>query len=190
MRHSVKHKVVSIGKTLEDRELKQQKAKILVLLNKDSSLVAATLRLLESGTVQKMASRCVEREIPESANRIYLLSKKFIAKAVIEMSGGLFTPDMLKRWEAEDENAVMHLFLFALAEKRESPVSPTPMLEAQYIIRLKLRAKALGDRLQSLSIHAGKIEWEKCGVYEFIVEEEGGHKIKHKLSGVEVLKLA
>ena len=88
MRHPVKNKVVSLGKTLEDRELKQQRVKIMDMLNKDSFLVPATLRLLESGAVQKMASRCIEREIPESSNRIYLLSKKFISKAVIEMSGG------------------------------------------------------------------------------------------------------
>ena len=163
MRHSVKNKVVSLGKTLEDRELKQQRVKIMDMLNKDSSLVPATLRLLESGTVQKMASRCIEREIPESSNRIYLLSKKFVSKAVIEMSGGLYTHDMFKRWEAEDEQVVMHLFLFALGEKRENSVSPTPMLETHYIIRLKLRAKALGDRLQSLTIHADKIQWAQCG---------------------------
>lgn len=190
MRHSVKHKVVSLGKALEDREVKQQRAKIMDILNKDSSLVAATLRLLESGSVQKMASRCVEREIPESSNRIYLLSKKFMTKAVVEMSGGLYTYDMFKKWEAEDDQIVMHLFLFALGEKRESTVTPTPMLETHYIVRLKLRARALGDRLKSLAIHADRIQWEECGVYKVTSNEDGMQKIQHKLSGVEVLKQA
>ena len=93
---------------------------------------------------------------------------------------------MFKRWEAEDEQVVMHLFLFALAEKREHSVSSTPMLETHYIIRLKLRAKALGDRLQSLTIHADKIQWVQCGVYKIIANEEGKKSIQHKLSGVEV----
>lgn len=120
------------------------------LLNKDPSLVPATLRLLESGAVQKMASRCTGREIPENANRIYFPSKKFIAQVVTEMSGGSVAPDMIKRWSERQENVVMHLFLFAPGGKRESPVSPTPMLEAQYLLRLRLRAHALGDRPRCL----------------------------------------
>jgi hypothetical protein len=190
MRHSVKNKVVCLAKSLEDRELKQQKIKIMDILNKDTSLVPATLRLLESGTVKKMASRCMEREIPESCNKISLLSKKFLSRAVVEMSGGLYTHDMFKRWEAGDELVVMHLFLFALGEKRDNWVSPTPMLESHYSSRLKLRARALGDRLQALTIHADKVEWEKCGVYTIIADEAGKQTIKHKLSGVEVPKQA
>jgi hypothetical protein len=183
--NNLRKKMQAVGVKLESAEYQHLRADINKMLDEDHTMAEPCCRLLRSGLLKEVLETSFEKMIPPCDTRFGLLSKTVKMKVLKALAPEKLTKDIASAIQKRPVNVVTELFLFALAAEKSTPV--TEHVEKVFIEDMVFRHKALGKRMEQLTISpTGEIDWNSDGVYAVLpANGDANAKIQHKPTKTE-----